>query len=427
MERMPLSGEVEESRQKLFANIRGQIGFRACRCDICHRDVYASLYGGQKNGVDLALIRSAHDHCHARDLSALIDIAGRDDEEVGILGNERVQVGQHIVLPDEAMGPADGVEGASHHLAPVVDACGKGGTISRQNAEVCGCAACAVPPNSGKDGCAVRARDIPNNLAVVINGIGVTSSKSEVWKLEGSVVLPQYRVVRYVAAVSRGAYGLASIVDALYEAVWVANQGRKRSGFAFFPKYRRNNLSRLARRASGVLDRRFRNAHYLSAVIDSTGLPVITAQRRESHDVAVSPKKRATRKVCAKAAKVFTVWIWNRCFGQTDSFPAIVDPAIVGPTVLSSKRAEVDVEPVDAYHRAATCDGRGGRSDGRVYNSIHVLCPAEIIESHDHAEVVRAFIKAQIGNLVALLSECSAGASQNSRRNTRYPEIAQLS
>src|SRR5271170_6933871 len=217
-------------------------------------------------------------------------------------GNEGVQVGHHIVLPDEAMGPAGGVEGASHHLAPVVDAGGKGGTISRQNAEACGCAACAVQPNSGKDGCAVRARDIPNNLAVVINGVGVISSASEAWKLEGSVVFPQYRVGRYVGAGSRGAYGLALIVDALYETVWVAIHRRKRPGFAFFPKYRRNNLSGLARRASGVRDRRFRNAYYLSAVIDSTGLPVITAQRRESHDVAVSPIKRTTRKFCAKGA-----------------------------------------------------------------------------------------------------------------------------
>jgi hypothetical protein len=160
----------------------------------------------------------------------------------------------------------------------------------------------------------------------------------------------------------------------------------------------------------------------LSAVIDSTGLPVISAERGESAHVEELPKKRTTRKVCAEGAKVFTVWIWNRCFGQTDSFPAIVDPAIVGPTVLSSKRAEVDVESVDAYYRAATCNGRRGRSDGRVYNPIHVLCPALIIESHDHAKVVRAFVKAQIGDLVALLSECSAGASQNNRRNTQYPE-----
>ena len=142
--------------------------------------------------------------------------------------------------------------------------------------------------------------------------------------------------------------------------------------------------------------------------------------------MADSPKKRTTRKFCAKGAHVFTVWIWNRCFGQTDSFPAIVDPAIVGPTVLSSKRAEVDVESVDAYYRAATCNGRGGRSDGRVYNPIHVLRPALIIESHDHAEVVRAVVKAQIGNLVALLSERIAEASQNNRRNPRYPEIPQL-
>src|SRR6202035_874244 len=163
----------------------------------------------------------------------------------------------------------------------------------------------------------------------------------------------------------------------------------------------------------GVRDCRFRNAYYLSAVIDSAGLPVISAQRRESHHVAVSTQKRAPSKVCAEGAHVFTVWIWIRCFGQTDIFPAIVDPAIVGPAVLSSKRAEVDVASVGVYYCAATCNGRGGRLDGRVYNPIHVLRPAFIIESHDHAEVVRAVVKAQIGNPVALLSESIAGASQN--------------
>jgi hypothetical protein len=165
----------------------------------------------------------------------------------------------------------------------------------------------------------------------------------------------------------------------------------------------------------------------LSAVIDSTGLPVISAERGESAHVEELPKKRTTRKVCAEGAKVFTVWIWNRCFGQTDSFPAIVDPAIVSPTVLSSKRAEVDVESVDAYYRAATCNGRGGRKDGRFSKPIHILSPALIIETHDHVEVVRGFVNAQIDKLVALLSECSAGANQNNRRNTRNPELAQLS
>jgi hypothetical protein len=141
--------------------------------------------------------------------------------------------------------------------------------------------------------------------------------------------------------------------------------------------------------------------------------------------VAVSPKKRTTRKFCAKGAHVFTVWIWNRCFGHTDSFPAIVDPAIVGPTVFSSKRAEVDVESVHVYYRAATCNGRGGRSDGRVYNPIHVLCPAVIIEPHDHAKVVLVVESALISNFVAPLSERIAQASQNNRRNPQCPRIPQ--
>jgi hypothetical protein len=76
--------------------------------------------------VDFARIRPGHHHCHTGDLSALIDIASRDYLEVGISGNERVQVGHHTALRNEAAGPARGVESASHHQASVVDACGKG-------------------------------------------------------------------------------------------------------------------------------------------------------------------------------------------------------------------------------------------------------------------------------------------------------------
>jgi hypothetical protein len=172
--------------------------------------------------VNLARIRPGEHQCHARDLSALVDIAGRDDEEVGILGNERVQVGHRIVLPDEAAGPVVPVrleeERASHHLAPVVDAGGKGGRISRQNTEVFDSAVCAVLPKRGNEGCAVSAHDIPDSLAVVINGVGVRSSVSEVRKLEGLVVFPQYGVNRKAGAGSRGAHGLALIVEALHEA-----------------------------------------------------------------------------------------------------------------------------------------------------------------------------------------------------------------
>lgn len=46
------------------------------------------------------------------------------------------------------------------------------------------------------------------------------------------------------------------------------------------------------------------------------------------------------RKVCAEAANVLAVRIRDRCFGQTGRFTAIVDPVILGPTVLSSERAE---------------------------------------------------------------------------------------
>ena len=114
----------------------------------------AFVYRSQQNGVDLALVRPAHDHRHAADLSALIDIAGRDDEEVGIMGNQRVKVSHHTILPNEAMGPRPILEGASHHLTPVVDAGSEGGTISRQNREGCDCDEASDSfflPNGGND------------------------------------------------------------------------------------------------------------------------------------------------------------------------------------------------------------------------------------------------------------------------------------
>lgn len=144
--------------------------------------------------------------------------------------------------------------------------------------------------------------------------------------------------------------------------------------------------------------------------------------------MAGSPKKRNARKKCAEAANVFAVRIGNSCFGHTDGFAAVVDPAPVDPTVASvgvSKRAQVDVLSVDVYHRAAPRDCRTQIILGRVHEPIHVLRPALIIEAHGHAKVVCALVNAQIGNLVAHLSDPIAEASQNHRRNPRYPEIPQ--
>src|SRR6266567_4215525 len=182
----------------------------------------------------------------------------------------------------------------------------------------------------------------------------------------------------------------------------------------------------MGRWASGVSDSRFRSSCDLSAVIDSAGQPVISAQRRESAHVAVLPKKRATRKPCAEGAKVFAVRIWNRCFGHTDRFPAVVDPAPVHPTVRSSKRAEVDLESVDVYHRAACYRIRPDKIRDRIHEPIHGQRPAVIIEGHGTTQIP-IVQNAQIGNRVAHLSDRIAEASQNNRRNPRYPEITQPS
>src|SRR5271167_3970522 len=98
--------------------------------------------------------------------------------------------------------------------------------ISRQNAEVCECA--VRLPESGYVGCVISAADFPSNLAPVVNDVGdVGTCTSEVLKHEGSVVFPHHGVRRCDAA-SRVAYGLALIVDAERDPVWIATHRRKR-------------------------------------------------------------------------------------------------------------------------------------------------------------------------------------------------------
>src|ERR1700691_3667010 len=82
-----LESAGSESLQRVVASIRGQNGMRVCTCEICHRGSYASVYGGQKIGVNVALMGPGLHRCHTRDLSPLVDIASRDYEEVGIRGN----------------------------------------------------------------------------------------------------------------------------------------------------------------------------------------------------------------------------------------------------------------------------------------------------------------------------------------------------
>src|SRR5579862_9519150 len=77
-----LSTESDESDspQRLFATIRGHIGFQACRCDVCHRLAQALVYRGCQKGVDIPFIRTAEYDCHAGDLSALVDLVSHGCE-----------------------------------------------------------------------------------------------------------------------------------------------------------------------------------------------------------------------------------------------------------------------------------------------------------------------------------------------------------
>jgi hypothetical protein len=64
------------------------------RCDICNRNTHASVYRGCQKGVDVARIRPSEHDCHARDLSALVDLVSHGCEEVGTGRKQRVEVGR---------------------------------------------------------------------------------------------------------------------------------------------------------------------------------------------------------------------------------------------------------------------------------------------------------------------------------------------
>jgi len=133
--------------------------------------VYSFVYRGCQKGVDVARMRPAEHRCHARDLSALVDLVSHGCEEVGTCGKQRIQVGHHAVLVDEAMGSVEpGVPGASDYLAAVIDAARDGGKVPGQSAEVC---ERAILPDRGKLRGVVGTADRPNNLAPVVNALGV--------------------------------------------------------------------------------------------------------------------------------------------------------------------------------------------------------------------------------------------------------------
>ena len=183
-----------QSPEKLLANIRWHSGLRVCDCDCGHRRGNTSVYGRCQERVNTACIWTTEDRSHTRDLTARVNLVGHGRVQVGIGREQCVQVGHHTVLPDEAMRPVEaGVQGASHHLALVVDAGGEGRKIPRKRAQVCDG---PVLPKRGIKGCAVRARDEANNLALIVNGeCFVVGRVPEVGKFVCGTVLPQNGMV----------------------------------------------------------------------------------------------------------------------------------------------------------------------------------------------------------------------------------------
>src|SRR5262249_48366171 len=142
-------------------------------------------------------------------------------------------------------------------------------------------------------------------------------------------------------------------------------------------------------------------------------LPVISAERRESAHMEELPNKRAARMVRVEATNVFAVGVWNSRFGHTYYLPEVVNLAPVHPGVLSSKRAEVELEPVDPYQRAPACKRRAYEIYvlRRYPVPGHDLRPAFIIDGHGTSRIF-TLLPAQIGNSVPHLCACIAEAGQ---------------
>jgi hypothetical protein len=90
---LPESTEYEFV-QRLFGNIRGQTDVWTRRCDICNRNTHASVHRCCQKCVDVARIRPAKHDCHARDLSALVDLVSHGCEEAGTGRKQRPEVGR---------------------------------------------------------------------------------------------------------------------------------------------------------------------------------------------------------------------------------------------------------------------------------------------------------------------------------------------
>ena len=137
----------------------------------------------------------------------------------------------------------------------------------------------------------------------------------------------------------------------------------------------------------------------------------------------LSPKKRTTRKVRAESANVFAVRVQDIRFGITYCLSSIVDFAAKGvvPIIRSSESGEGERESVDVYRHLPFY-----KVPQRVQLPVLGLGPPVIIEAHGAAEkpIVQS---AQIGDLVPNLGDRIAEATQNNRRNARYPEIPQPS
>src|SRR5580692_11404207 len=224
-----------KSLENLSADLRGQSDFRQCACDVCHRPVYALVYRRCDKGVDVARIWPALNDCHARDLSAFVDLVRHGGEEVGTARKQRVEIGHNVVLPDESMVPvALRVEVASHDLALVVNAAGYAASISRQKTEV---DEHVILPKRGIRDSAVGGADESNNLAQVVIAESLSASLV-VSKGAYFVVVPHNGVIRRSAS-SREAHDLASIIDPKRIPAWIVTCRKSFGlGFAVFPQHR---------------------------------------------------------------------------------------------------------------------------------------------------------------------------------------------
>jgi hypothetical protein len=301
------------------------------------------LFGNGAVGVDLAGAGRAE----AADFAAVIDGACGYQVQGRIGLNQRVEIGQHAVVPDDGPRVAFGVDnGQPDDYAMVVNADCGAGNVAWICAQVLH--ARGLGPQEGVKRGVAGEIGKTNHLASVVKESGkVSGGSAQCTQINDLAVFPQQCMhgleVVQKNRIKRGARAgcsgdLAGIVDGESDALGIALFDAKRDGPSVPPddgselKFLRSGAVWVHSGVLGLSDRS-------SPAVNPVGGAVVASERgKRRHDVVV-PYERLADEVSAKAAEVLSVGIGDRRFGFTHNLSARVEAECV--TVVSAQSSKV--------------------------------------------------------------------------------------